>query len=177
MPTIMGIAVINTMDTTYDSFLESPLMAPDVAIAADTPQMETALEIIIVSSSSTPNLRQSQNAKYHTESTTISDWTKPSEPARRISEKMTLVPNSTNPTFTSISALSDCLNHSGSRNRLPTANPINSPKITASNPKSFRKRFPASSSATTVSANTKGNPINCRRIGLPVSAAPAITNA
>src|SRR5690606_11597286 len=90
MPTIMGIAVINTMDTTYDSFLESPLMAPDVAIAADTPQMETALEIIIVSSSSTPNLRQSQNAKYHTESTTISDWTKPSEPARRISEKMTL---------------------------------------------------------------------------------------
>ena len=63
MKIIMGIAVTKTIEITYDNFLESPFIAPDVAIAAETPQIETALEIIIVSSSSTFNFRQSQKAK------------------------------------------------------------------------------------------------------------------
>src|SRR5690606_26238156 len=92
MAIIIGIAVISTIDTTYESFLESPLIAPEVAMAADTPQIETALEIIIVNSSSTLNLRHSQKAKYHTDNTTMSDWTNPNDPAVRISEKMTRVP-------------------------------------------------------------------------------------
>src|SRR5688572_23557313 len=42
---IIGMAVINTIEITYDNFFGSPLIAPAVAIAADTPQMDTALEI------------------------------------------------------------------------------------------------------------------------------------
>ena len=45
-------------------------MAPEVAIAAETPQIETALEIIIVNSSSTFSFLQSQKAKYQTDKTT-----------------------------------------------------------------------------------------------------------
>src|SRR5690606_8398455 len=142
MATIIGMPAINTIDTTYDRFFESPLMAPEVAMAADPPQMDTALEIIIVSSSSTLNLRHSQNAKYHTDKTTMSDCTKPSDPAVRISEKMTLVPNSTNPILTSSSAFNDSRNHCGSLNRLPISNPINKLKITVSNPSSSKNKLP-----------------------------------
>src|SRR5690606_20882782 len=130
MAIIIGMAVISTIDTTYDSFFESPLMAPDVAMAADTPQIDTALEIIIVSSSSTLNLRHSQNATYHTDNTTMSDCTNPSDPALRISEKITRVPNRTNPILTSSSAFNESLNHWGSLNKLPTSNPINKLKMT-----------------------------------------------
>src|SRR5690606_7061988 len=158
MAIIIGIAVINTIDTTYDSFLESPLMAPDVAIAADTPQIDTALEIIIVSSSSTLNFRHSQNANYHTDNTTMSDWTSPSEPALRISEKITRVPNSTSPILTSNSAFSESLNQRGSLNKLPTSNPINKLKITVSSPRSFRNALLERTIAPRVSTNTKGNP-------------------
>src|SRR5690606_16276677 len=142
MAIIIGMAAINTIDTTYDSFFESPLMAPEVAMAADTPQMDTALDIIIVSSSSTLNLRHSQNAKYHTDKTTMSDCTKPSDPAERISEKMTRVPSSTSPIFTSSSAFNDSLNHCGSLIRLPTSNPISKLKMTVSSPSSFKNRLP-----------------------------------
>src|SRR6476620_11187576 len=93
---IIGIAVIKTIEITYESFFESPLMAPAVAIAADTPQIETALEIIKPISSSTFKRLQTQKAKYHTDRTTINACIKPKEPAFKISEKMTVVPNNTN---------------------------------------------------------------------------------
>ncbi len=38
----MGMAIINTSEITNESFLGSPLMAPLVAMAAETPQIETA---------------------------------------------------------------------------------------------------------------------------------------
>src|SRR5690606_21468782 len=177
MAIIIGMAVINTIDTTYESFLESPLMAPDVAMAAETPQIETALEIIIVSSSSTLSLRHSQNAKYHTDKTTMSDCTSPSDPASRMSEKMTRVPSSTKPILTSNSAFSESRNHCGSLNKLPTSNPINRLKMTVSSPKSFKKALPDRINAPMVSRNTNGNPINCDLMDLPVIKAPMMTIA
>src|SRR5690554_986782 len=69
---IMGMATISTNEMTNDSFLGSPLMAPLVAIAADTPQMETELERSIDISLSILNARvDTQKLKYHTEKTTI----------------------------------------------------------------------------------------------------------
>src|ERR671913_74395 len=100
MPIIIGIAQIRTREITNDSFLESPLMAPEVAIAAETPHIDTALDIIMVSSLSTFNFLQSQNAKYHTEITTIRDCNRPYDPAFKISENIMLVPNRTRPIFT-----------------------------------------------------------------------------
>ncbi|KAF5035786.1 hypothetical protein DSECCO2_581950 [anaerobic digester metagenome] len=54
-----------------ESFLGLPLMAPQVAIAAETPQMETELDNIMDISESTPIFRETQKLKYHTLSTTI----------------------------------------------------------------------------------------------------------
>ena len=100
MNIIIGIAVMRTTEMTYDNFFASPLMAPADAMAAETPQMETALEIIIASSSSIPIFLHSQKAKYQTAMTTSRACIKPSDPALRISPKMMLVPNKTNPIFT-----------------------------------------------------------------------------
>src|SRR5690606_14398479 len=144
---------------------------------ADTPQMDTALDIIIVSSSSTLNLRHSQNAKYHTDKTTMSDCTKPSDPAERISEKMTRVPSSTSPIFTSSSAFNDSLNHCGSLIRLPTSNPISKLKMTVSSPSSFKNRLPDRMRAPMVSKNTRGKPASCDLMDLPVMKAPRVTMA
>ncbi|MNL32975.1 hypothetical protein D3C87_1548610 [compost metagenome] len=107
-------------------------MAPEVAIAAETPQIDTALEIIIVNSLSTFNFLHNQKAKYHTDNTTTNDCNKPFEPASNISEKITVVPNSTSPILTNSSVDSDDLNHSGSLKKLPMINPIVKLKITAS---------------------------------------------
>src|SRR5690606_3671154 len=128
----------------------------------------TALEIIMVSSSSTFNFRHNQNAKYQTDNTTISDCTKPNEPAFKISEKITLVPSNTKPILTSNSALRESLNHWGSLNRLPTKSPMSKLKITASKPKSFKKEFPANSNAPMVSANTIGKLSKFGFTGFPV---------
>ena len=74
---IIGIAMIRTRDMTYDSFLLSPFMTPQVAMAADTPQMDTADESIVLISGSTFIFFPTQNAKYHTVNTTISDCARP----------------------------------------------------------------------------------------------------
>src|SRR5688572_24047968 len=126
-------------------------MAPDVAIAADTPQIETALEIIIRSSSSTFNFLQTQKAKYQTDSTTIKACNSPNDPAFKISEKITPVPSSTKPIFTNNSVDKADLNHSGKRNRFPITNPIVRLKITASKFKPFIAALPAIIKAIIVS--------------------------
>ena len=97
---IIGIAVMRTTEITYDNFFASPLIAPADAMAAETPQMETALEIMMDNSSSIPIFLHSQKAKYQTATTTSNAWMKPRDPALRISPKMMLVPNKTNPIFT-----------------------------------------------------------------------------
>ena len=100
MNIIMGMAVIRTTEMTYDNFFASPLMAPADAMAAETPQMETALEIMMDNSSSMPIFLQSQNAKYHTATTTSNAWMKPRDPAFNMSPKMILLPNNTKPILT-----------------------------------------------------------------------------
>src|SRR6478736_10087900 len=111
MKIIIGIAVMRTNEITYESFFVSPLIAPAVAIAADTPQIETALEIISDSSSSIFNFLQSQKAKYHTESTTANAWINPNDPALRMSAKMIDVPRITSPILTNSSVESAERNH------------------------------------------------------------------
>src|SRR6478609_8643468 len=100
MKIIIGMATINTNEITYESFFESPLIAPAVAMAADTPHIDTALESMNVSSSSIFNFRQIQYERYQTEKTTTTAWINPSDPAFKMSEKITEVPKSTKPTFT-----------------------------------------------------------------------------
>ena len=146
----MGIAVINTRDITYESFFVSPFIAPAVAIAADTPQIETALDIIIDSSSSIFNFLHNQKAKYQTLSTTTNACIKPNEPARRISEKIIPVPKRTKPIFTYNSVANDDLNHSGNLKTLLTKSPNPRLKITASRFKSLTPLLPARMSANTV---------------------------
>lgn len=126
-------------------------MAPAVAIAADTPQIETALDIIIVNSSSTFNFLQIQYAKYHTDNTTTNAWINPNDPALRISEKITLVPNKTNPIFTNSSVESEARNHPGSLKKLPAIKPMARLKMTASRFRDLIQLFPAMISASTVS--------------------------
>lgn len=49
----------------------SPLMTPQVAIAAETPQIDTELDSMVAISSSTFMRRETQKAKYQTRKTTI----------------------------------------------------------------------------------------------------------
>ena len=95
--TIIGIATTRTSDVTYDSLRRSPWMAPQVAMAADTPQIDTALASIVASSSSTRIRLASQNEKAHTLITTTSACRMPSMPAPTISSKRIVAPSTTRP--------------------------------------------------------------------------------
>src|SRR5687768_1195153 len=120
---IIGIAVISTNDIMYDNFLESPLMAPDVAIAADTPHIETALDSIIDNSSSTFNFLHTHQAKYHTDITTNHACIRPSVPAFRISPKSTLVPSGAKPSLTNSEVDNEERNPPGILAKLLISNP------------------------------------------------------
>ena len=67
-----------------------------------------------------------------------------------MSEKITLVPNKTNPILTNTSVESADRNHSGSLKKLPIAKPITKLKITASRFSPFTSVFPAIINAITV---------------------------
>ena len=73
------------------------MIAPQVAMAADTPQIDTALDSITPISSSTFILRASQKVKYHTLNTTTMPCRIPKNPASKISPNSTDVPSSTSP--------------------------------------------------------------------------------
>ena len=63
----------------------SPWMAPQAAMAAETPQMDTAVASIAANSSSTFSFRASQKQEYQTTETTSSACRMPRAPAWRIS--------------------------------------------------------------------------------------------
>ena len=153
---IIGTATTNTNDTTYDNFVLSPLIAPAVATAADTPQMETALESINDISLSIFILRHNQKQKFHTVKTTTQDCINPNAPAFNKSSKSTVVPSNTKPIFTNSSEESDSFNHLGIENILLMKSPINKLNITVSNPQSFRNLFPPTTMAKSVRKNTTG---------------------
>jgi len=98
--TIMGMATINTMEMIKESFFLSPLMAPAVAMAAETPQIDTPLASIVANSSSTFIFRAIQKVKYHTATTTMTAWISPKEPAERISPNKMVEPSKTRPVLT-----------------------------------------------------------------------------
>src|SRR5688572_3001872 len=160
MKIIIGIAVINTSEMTYDNFFVSPLIAPAVAMAADTPQIETALLIIMVSSSSIFNLLQTQKAKYHTLKTTTNAWINPNPPAFKMSENITPVPNKTSPIFTNSSADNDSRIQVGSLKTLLTTSPMVRLKITDSRFRAFTWLFPDKINAINVSTNSSGKVLN-----------------
>ena len=97
-----------------DSFFLSPLMAPAVAMAADTPQIETALASMVENSSSTFILRESQNEKYQTTVTTITACINPNDPAVSISLNSIVAPSSTSPILTYSSVCTPDFSQSGS---------------------------------------------------------------
>src|SRR6476620_3929715 len=172
MPIIIGIAVISTNDITYDSFLLSPWIAPAVAMAADTPQIDTALEIISDISLSIFMRRQSQNAKYHTDRTTTTACIKPNDPALTISPNITAVPRITRPIFTNSSVDRVSLNHVGSLNVFPINNPSDRLNITASRFNAFTSLLPASIIATMEMMYTIGKTTRKYLSGFAVSNAP-----
>src|SRR5690554_2604589 len=97
---IMGMATISTSDMTKESLFGSPLIAPLVAMAAYTPQMETELERSIDISLSILNIRvEIQKLKYQTEKTTMMACTIPKAPARMISLNRMELPKITKPAF------------------------------------------------------------------------------
>ena len=96
---IIGTATTKTSDTTNESFFESPFIAPLAAMAAETPQIETAVESSIPISLSTPIFLDSQKEKYQTAKITITAWIIPYEPAFMISPNRIEVPNRTRPAF------------------------------------------------------------------------------
>src|SRR5690606_35033009 len=147
-------------------FLLSPFIAPEVAIAAETPKMETALASMRDISLSIFNFLHNQKAKYQTEITTTNACTKPRVPAFKISLNKTVVPNNTKPILTYSSVLSAFLNHSGNLMVLLINNPMPKAKITASRLYSFTLAFPAKINASNVNKKTTGNTTNSARIDL-----------
>ena len=73
------------------------MIAPQVAMAAETPQIDTALASMTPISLSSFILEASQNVKYQTEKTTTTLWAIPKKPAFMISPNSTEVPSSTSP--------------------------------------------------------------------------------
>src|SRR5690606_22549900 len=144
-------------EITYDNFLVSPLIAPEVAIAADTPQIDTALDNINDISLSIFNFLHTQNAKYHTDNTTTNACIKPRDPAFRISPKITAVPSNTKPILTYISLWREFFNQSGNLKKLPMASPMAKLKITASRLNPRTAAFPATNSARSVKIKISGN--------------------
>ena len=74
-------------------------MTPQVAMAADTPQMETALDSIVPISGSTFIFFPTQKQKYHTVNTTINDWASPYAPDFIISPNRMVEPRQMMPTL------------------------------------------------------------------------------
>src|SRR5690554_3976524 len=132
---IIGVAMMRTRQITKESFLAFPLMAPLVAIAADTPQMETALESSIdISLSILKALVAIQKLKYQTERTTITACIIPSAPALMISLKRIELPSITSPALIKYSLFTAGDSHLGKPMVLRMSNPIITAKNTDSSP-------------------------------------------
>ena len=103
-------------------------------MAADTPQMDTALASMVDISPSTFIFLAIQKAKYHTLNTTTSDCTMPKKPALSISEKMTDEPSTTRPVLMKNSLCMAGRNQSGMPMRLLMTRPMATEKRTDSMP-------------------------------------------
>ena len=109
-------------------------MAPQAAIAADTPQMETAVDSMTASSSSTRNFFASQNEAYHTATTTPIACRMPSAPACSTSPKRMVAPMITRPVLMNSSDRAAARMEAVTAPRWLTSRPSASAKITYSMP-------------------------------------------
>ena len=91
-----------------------------------------------------------------------------------MSEKITLVPNKTNPIFTNNSVESAFRNQSGSLKKFPITRPISRLKITASKLSAFISEFPAARSAKSVRIYTIGNTARKYFTDFPTKKVPTI---
>ncbi len=112
----------------------SPLMAPQAAIAAETPQIDTAVESMAANSSSTRSFRDSQKQEYQTTNTTSTACTMPSAPACNTSWNRRLAPRMTSPVLMKNSVCTAGLSHDGVPMVLLIRSPSSSAKITYSMP-------------------------------------------
>ena len=77
--------------------MRSPEMAPQAAMAADTPQIDTAVAIMAENSSSTRSLRATQKHRYQMTAMTAAACTIPYMPASSTRPNRTLEPRITSP--------------------------------------------------------------------------------
>ena len=150
----------------------SPLIAPQAAIAADTPQIDTAVESMAANSSSTRSLRASQKHEYQTTNTTSSACTMPSAPACSTSWNNRLAPRMTRPVLMKNSVCTAGLSHDGVPIVLLMRSPSSSAKMTYSMPKFTNTPLPARKRASQASAKITGSPIRNGATRQPTSAMP-----
>ncbi len=112
----------------------SPWMAPQAAIAAETPQIETAVESMTESSSSTFSFRASQKQKYQTAETTSTACAMPRAPAWTISRNRMLAPRITSPVLMKYSVRTASRIHPGRPITLLMKSPMTRAKMTYSRP-------------------------------------------
>src|SRR5262245_3100553 len=105
-------------------------MAPQAAIAADTPQIDTAVDSMSANSSSTLSLRHSQKHEYQTTNTTSSACTIPSTPACTTSLNKRPAPSTTSPVLMKNSVCTAGFSQSGVPIVLLMSRPSSSAKMT-----------------------------------------------
>jgi hypothetical protein len=109
-------------------------MAPHAAMAAETPQIETAVDSMAANSSSTRSLRASQKHEYQTTNTTRTACMMPSAPACSTSMNRRPAPSTTRPVLMKNSVCAAGLSHSGVPTVLEIRSPSERAKITYSMP-------------------------------------------
>ncbi len=150
----------------------SPLIAPQAAIAADTPQIDTAVESMAANSSSTRSFRDSQKQEYQTTNTTSSACTMPSAPACNTSWNSRLAPRMTSPVLMKNSVCTAGLSHHGVPIVLLIRSPSSNAKITYSMPQFTNTPLPARKRAVNASRKITGRPIRNGVTRQPASATP-----
>src|SRR5262245_3300120 len=152
-------------------------MAPHAAIAAETPQIDTAVDSITASSSSTRKRDASQNETYQTTMTTPSACTRPRTPACTTSENRIVAPMSTRPVLMKSSEEAAARTKVRVPPRWLTSNPRASAKMTYSMPHAIDAVLPASTSEHQASGKTNANPCVSRRTLPPCRATVAADSA
>ena len=112
----------------------SPWIAPQAAIAAETPQIDTAVDSIAANSSSTRSFRHSQKQAYQTTNTTSTACTMPSAPACSTSWNSRPEPRMTSPVLMKNSVCTAGLSQRGVPTVLLISSPRKSAKMTYSMP-------------------------------------------
>src|SRR5688572_9030035 len=127
-------------------------------MAAETPQMDTAVDSITASSSSTRSRLASQNDTYQTTMTTPIACRRPRMPAWTTSEKRIVAPMSTRPVLMKSSDEATARTTLDVPPRWLTSSPSASAKMTYSRPNPIDVVWPVRTSQHQASGNTSATP-------------------